>query len=59
MGQVVSAGDNGAMESFSALAQKNLLNRRRWRTRHELRLAMITWIERTYHCADARPESDD
>jgi hypothetical protein len=39
MGQVASAGDNAAMESFFALLQKNVLNRRRWGTRHELRLA--------------------
>jgi transposase InsO family protein len=49
MGQVASAGDNAAMESFFALLQKNVLDRRRWDTRHELRLAIITWIERTYH----------
>ncbi|MCA0294422.1 MAG: IS3 family transposase, partial [Actinobacteria bacterium] len=24
-------------------------NRRRWRTRHELRIAIVTWTERTYH----------
>ena len=49
MGKVGAAGDNAAMESFFALLQKNVLNRRRWRTREELRIAMITWIERTYH----------
>jgi putative transposase len=37
------------MEPFFALLQKNLLNRQRWHTRHELRLAIVTWIERTYH----------
>ena len=47
MGQVASAGDNAAMESFFALLQKNVLDRRRWTTRTELRLAIITWIERT------------
>jgi putative transposase len=25
------------------------LNRRRWATRDELRIAIVTWIERTYH----------
>ena len=30
MGQVGSAGDNAAMESFFALLQKNVLDRRRW-----------------------------
>ncbi|MGP9744780.1 IS3 family transposase [Brachybacterium sp. AOP29-B2-41] len=49
MGQVGAAGDNAAMESFFALLQKNVLDRRRWRTREELRIAIITWIERTYH----------
>ena len=49
MGQVGVAGDNAAMESFFALLQKNALDRRRWRTREELRIAIITWIERTYH----------
>lgn len=37
------------MESFFALLQKNVLDRQRWTTRDELRLAIITWIERTYH----------
>jgi putative transposase len=49
MGNVGSAGDNAAMESFFSLLQKNVLNRRRWATREQLRLAIITWIERTYH----------
>ncbi len=49
MGQVASAGDNAAMESFFSLLQKNVLNRHRWTSRDELRLALITWIERTYH----------
>ena len=49
MGQVASAGDNAAMESFFSLLQNNVLNRRRWATRDQLRLAIITWIERTYH----------
>lgn len=49
MGQVGSAGDNAAMESFFALLQKNVLDRRDWDTRDELRAGIITWIERTYH----------
>ncbi len=49
MGQVATCADNAAMESFFALLQKNVLNRRRWQTREELRLAIITWIEKTYH----------
>ncbi|SDU87324.1 Transposase InsO and inactivated derivatives [Microlunatus sagamiharensis] len=49
MGQVGAAGDNAAMESFFALLQNNVLDGRRWATRHELRIAIVTWIERTYH----------
>jgi putative transposase len=49
MGRVGSAADNAAMESFFALLQKNVLNRQRWATRDELRIAIVTWIERTYH----------
>ena len=49
MGQVASAGDNAAMESFFALLQNNVLDRHRWTTRQDLRIAIITWIERTYH----------
>ena len=44
-----SAGDNAAMESFFSLLQKNVLDRRRWDTREQLRIAIVTWIERTYH----------
>ena len=49
MGRVAAAGDNAAMESFHALLQKNVLNSQRWETREELRVAIVTWIERTYH----------
>ena len=49
MGRVGAAGDNAAMESFFALLQKNVLDRRTWATREDLRIAMVTWIERTYH----------
>jgi transposase InsO family protein len=49
MGQVGTAADNAAMESFFALLQRNVLDRRRWTTRDELRIAIVTWIERTYH----------
>ncbi|WP_157508915.1 IS3 family transposase [Luteipulveratus halotolerans] len=49
MGRVGAAGDNAAMESFYALLQKNVLNRRTWDTREDLRIAIITWTERTYH----------
>jgi putative transposase len=49
MGRVGTCADNAAMESFFSLLQKNVLNRRRWRTRAELRLAIVAWIETTYH----------
>ena len=49
MGRVGAAGDNAAMESFFALLQKNVLDRRRWTAREQLRIAIVTWIERTYH----------
>ncbi|MEU8950612.1 IS3 family transposase, partial [Streptomyces sp. NPDC048489] len=29
--------------------QKNVLDRRSWSTHEELRIAIVTWIERTYH----------
>ncbi|MFL6124278.1 IS3 family transposase, partial [Actinophytocola sp.] len=41
--------DNAAMESFFALLQNNVLDRHTWSTRDELRTAIVTWIERTYH----------
>ena len=37
------------MESFFALLQKNVLNRQTWATRQELRLAIVHWIEGSYH----------
>jgi putative transposase len=49
MGRVAAAGDNAAMESFWALLQTNVLDRRRWRTRAELEYAIIYWIEHTYN----------
>ncbi len=48
-GSVASAGDNAAMESWKALLQKNVLNRRRWATRDLLHDAIVFWIERTYN----------
>ena len=49
MGRAGACGDNAAMESFFALLQKNVLDRRRWATRQELRLAIVAWIETTYN----------
>lgn len=49
MGRVGACADNAAMESFFSLLQKNVLNRQRWATREQLRLAIVVWIENTYH----------
>jgi putative transposase len=50
MGKVGAAGDNAAMESFFAILQRKVLDTRRvWATRDELRLAIVSWIERDYH----------
>jgi transposase InsO family protein len=49
MGRTGTCADNAAMESFFALLQKNVLDRKRWSTREELRLAIVIWIEAAYH----------
>jgi putative transposase len=49
MGRVGACADNAAMESFFSLLQKNVLNRQRWTNREQLRLAIVVWIEKTYH----------
>jgi putative transposase len=41
IGRVGAAGDNAAMESFFSLLQKNILNRRTWATREDLRIAIV------------------
>ena len=48
MGRVASAGDNAAMESFWSLLQTNVLDQQQWRTREDLRYAIVLWIEHTY-----------
>jgi transposase InsO family protein len=48
-GRVGACGGTAAMESFFALLQKNVLDRQRRASREQLRLAIITWIERTCH----------
>lgn len=42
MGRVGAAGDNAAMESFFSLLQKDVLDRKVWATRRELRLAIVS-----------------
>ncbi|NEC11510.1 IS3 family transposase [Streptomyces sp. SID8014] len=49
MGRAGAAGNNAAMENFFALLQKNVLDRRSWANHQELRIAIVAWIERTYH----------
>ncbi len=49
MGRVASAGDNAAMESWHALLQKNVLDRRRWATREQLHEAIVFSIEHTHN----------
>ncbi len=49
MGRVGACADNAAMESFFSLLQKNVRARQRWLARQDLRLAITTWIELTYH----------
>src|SRR4051812_26310905 len=49
MRRVGACADNAAMGSFFSLLQKNVLNQQRWQTREQLRLAIVLWIERTYH----------
>ncbi len=45
MGKVGTAVENAAKESFFSLLQQNVLDRRPWKTREELRIAIVTWIE--------------
>lgn len=49
MGRVASAGDNAAMESWNSLLQKNVLDRKTWKTRDELHNEIVYWIEHTYN----------
>ncbi len=35
--------------AFFSLLQEYVLDRQRWATREQLRLAIVVWIERTYH----------
>jgi putative transposase len=49
MGRVGAAGHNARMESFHSLLQNNVLDTKKWESRNELRMAIVTWIERTYH----------
>jgi len=48
-GRVGACADNAAMESVFSLLQENVLNSRRLQTRDQLPLAVVTWIDTTYH----------
>jgi transposase InsO family protein len=39
----------GLDQSFHSLLQNNVLDTKKWETREELRVAIVHWIERTYH----------
>jgi transposase InsO family protein len=48
MGRVGACADNAAMESIFSLLQKNdVLDRQRWPSRQDLRLAITTYLDRT------------
>ena len=46
---VVQVDTGNAVLVSERLLQRNVLDRQRWETREELRLAIVTWIEKTYH----------
>lgn len=39
----------GVSQSFFSLLQKNVLDTRRWDTREDLRIAIVTWVETKYN----------
>jgi len=49
MGRVASSVDNGMIESFWSTMQRELLDRRQWRTKAELGSAIFEWIEAFYN----------
>jgi transposase InsO family protein len=49
MGRVAAAGDNARIESFHSLLQNNVLDSKKWESQEELRIAIVHWIEKTYH----------
>lgn len=59
MGRAEDVATNAAMESFFALLQKNVLDRWSWAPRDELRIAIATWIERTYTDVGAKAGSEN
>jgi putative transposase len=49
MGTVGDCYDNAPMESFWGSMQIELLNRKKWRTKIELSIAIAEWIEHFYN----------
>ena len=49
MGSVGDAYDNAMAESFFATLERELLNRRRFRSHAEARMAVFEWIEGWYN----------
>jgi putative transposase len=49
MGTIGDCYDNAPMESFWGTMQIELLNRKKWRTKIELSIAMAEWIEHFYN----------
>ena len=49
MGTVGDAYDNAMAESFFATLERELLNRRRFRSQAEARMAVFEWIEGWYN----------
>ena len=47
-GWVGACGDSAAMDSFFALLQENVLDKKRWQTREKLQLEMVARIESPY-----------
>jgi transposase InsO family protein len=59
MGRVGSAYDNAMMESFFSTLQRELLDRKPWRTRRELASAIFEWIEAWYNPRRRHTSIDD
>lgn len=49
MGRVAAARDNAAMESFFSQLRKNSFDLQVWEICENLRITIVTWIERTLH----------
>ncbi len=55
MGRIAAAGDNARMESFYSLLQNNVLDSKKWKSQEEFRIAIISWIEGSYHRRRRKP----